>query len=365
MVQKGVMDNTSEFFENPLSGMSGNAGKPELIHAAPMGCCAIYKCDRGGRFRVLKCLQEEFRGNPLYETLLRKEFGIGYSLSHNHICEYYAFVQEPELGNCIEMEWVDGLTLDAYFAQEKPDKETCEKIAVELCDALSYMHSKQVVHKDLKPENILITHQGANVKLIDFGLSDTDSSTVLKGPAGTAVYAAPEVLSGGKADFRSDIYSLGAVLTLFPVRRWGPVIRRCLAADPSKRYDSVAAVRKALTRNTPVLQGVLFIMIVVAATFLPMLDRLERAEDKMQSAPVAVPSSPDTSPVPEAEDKQLDTIPVPASKPSASQPLDKKGPEVSAPKPTGKPGAKSGDKKSDNQTEMIDELFRQATEMFE
>ena len=84
----------------------------ERIGGHPEGYCDLYRVDRGGRFRVLKCLKEAFRGDPMHESLLRKEFETGSRLHHNHLCAYYAFVQEPGLGNSIEMEWIDGQPLD-------------------------------------------------------------------------------------------------------------------------------------------------------------------------------------------------------------------------------------------------------------
>lgn len=56
---------------------------------------------------------------------------------------------------------------------------------MQTCAALDYIHRRQIIHRDLKPENIMLTGNGGNVKLIDFGYSDTDSYAVLKQPAGT------------------------------------------------------------------------------------------------------------------------------------------------------------------------------------
>ena len=62
-------------------------------------------------------------------------------------------------------------------------------------DALEYIHGKQTAHRDLKPSNIMITRNGQHVKLIDFGLSDTDDYAVYKQPAGTEGYISPEQTS--------------------------------------------------------------------------------------------------------------------------------------------------------------------------
>ena len=230
--------------ERPLNG----AERPRLIHSSEAGWSETWLIDKDGRFRVLKALKPSFRGQTRYESLLRKEYEIGYSLSHTAIREVYDFRNIPGLGNCIEMEWVDGVTLAEFLSKSQPGKTIQRKIALQLCDALSYLHAKQVVHRDLKPSNILITHNGNYLKLIDFGLSDADSWSILKGPAGTESYAAPELLAGKAVDNRTDIWSLGKVISqLLPNER--RIINRCLKENPDERFQDVAEVRSALERK--------------------------------------------------------------------------------------------------------------------
>ena len=69
-----------------------------------------------------------------------------------------------------------------------------------------------MLYRDLKPENILVTRNGENIKLIDFGLADTDGHAVLKQPAGTPRYMSPEQKVKAEADARNDIYSLGIIM---------------------------------------------------------------------------------------------------------------------------------------------------------
>lgn len=220
----------------------------ELIRTSEDGFNSLYRVCKNGRFFVYKALREEYRGNPLYENLLNKDFNIGFSLSHNNICQYLAKIQHPAIGSCIVMEWIDGCNLEELLHQRKIDDLLARKIICEICDALEYMHNKQVIHRDLKPENILITHNGQNVKIIDFGLSDTDSYNTFKAPAGTRLYASPELVAGDSIDLRSDIWSLGVIINEIS-RKYHNVAARCMRRDPNKRFTSAAEVKKAIFRE--------------------------------------------------------------------------------------------------------------------
>lgn len=243
------MDEASGFFETPTEAQSPRQGIFELVRSNPESYCEIWRADKDGRFRIYKALKREYAGDTVYERLLRKEFEIGYSLSHPNICEYYGFVNIPPLGNCIEMEWVDGQSLDSLLSRDETGKALTAKIISETCDALAYMHSKQVIHRDLKPSNIMLTYNGNNVKLIDFGLSDSDAHSVLKGSAGTQVYASPELISGGSVDYRTDIFSLGCVIAhLSPA--YAKVARKCCQRDPSKRFQSAIEVKQAINHRS-------------------------------------------------------------------------------------------------------------------
>jgi len=231
----------SSIFATPTAAGWTPGQEPERIHRSASGYADLYRVDREGRFRVLKCLKPKYQGNPLYERLLRKEFEIGYLLRHPHIAEYYNYLDVPGYGHAIEIEWVDGVPLDQAVLTRK------EALAVadQLCDALSYMHSKGVVHRDIKPSNLLVAFTSKQLKIIDFGYSDTESHSILKQPAGTRSHAAPEVLKGAAGDIRSDIYSVGKVLETLPgiPRR---VIRKCCQEEPARRFASADAVRRSL-----------------------------------------------------------------------------------------------------------------------
>ena len=239
-------------------------GTPERIGGSLTGWSEIWRVERDGKFRVLKSLKPDYVGLPLYEGLLKKEFDIGSSLKHPNICQTYEFAENQALGNCIEMEWVDGRNLDAVKDESRKDPHLARKLILEICDALICVHSRQMVHQDLKPSNILVTYNGNNVKIIDFGLSIEDSQTELKISGGTKAYAAPELLEGKKADVRSDIYSLGKVIEQISPR-YRRIVRRCCRKNPSERYLSVADVKKAILKRDSGLPWVLPVAIAAAA----------------------------------------------------------------------------------------------------
>ena len=227
-------------FPDKISGL-------ELIYDSEDGFNVLYRVCKNGRFFVYKALKPEYKGNHLYEELLKKDFNIGFSLNHPNICQYYGMVDLPSIGNCIVMEWVDGCSLDKLMAKGRLSRPLARKIICEICGALGYMHKKQIVHRDLKPHNILVTYNGQNVKLIDFGLSDTDSYNVFKAPAGTRLYASPELLTGGQVDGRTDIWSLGIIIKEMGV--FSRVASGCLHRNKERRFSCMEDVCKAVLHS--------------------------------------------------------------------------------------------------------------------
>lgn len=217
----------------------------ELIYESPAGHSVLYKGHLGERIVVFKCLKPEFRGDEVHESMLRHEYELAHPLKHPGVCDYLAWIRSPELGNCIVLEWVDGSTLAELAGKGNLDDTLAEGIVLQLCDALSYIHRKQVLHNDLKPENVMVTSRDAIVKLIDFSLADSPSMTGGHLPAGTEGYSAPEVVSGGDASIRSDIYSLGRIIQEILPSRSG-ISDKCLKEQPSERYASVDEVKAAL-----------------------------------------------------------------------------------------------------------------------
>jgi len=115
------------------------------------------------------------------------------------------------------MEWVDGRLLrDVMRGPEKMPVARAMRIALGICGALEYIHSRGVVHRDLKPENIMIDAED-RVKLIDFGIAGKAGASRLtfrrlSDVMGTPDYISPEQVEGSRGDARSDLYALGVIL---------------------------------------------------------------------------------------------------------------------------------------------------------
>lgn len=144
----------------------------------------------------------------------RAEFRNVHGVIHPHIPEVFDFGTLAPLGEGLffTCEFVDGVPLDKLADTWSPAE--LQDILVKLCRALSFLHSRNLLHRDIKPDNIL-GRRAENghvepLKLVDFGLaSHRDSADPT---AGTLDYLAPELVEGQAATNLSDIYALGMVL---------------------------------------------------------------------------------------------------------------------------------------------------------
>ena len=185
----------------------------------------LYHAKRYGKYFVLKGLSAACQLLTDHLLLQEKEFAFGVSLSHPHIAETYSLENVEGCGRCIVMEYVDGTTL-AEWLTTNPSKAARQRVMVQLLDALEYIHSLQLVHHDLKSSNILITRNGLNVKLIDFGLSNTDSTS-------------------DNNNSTTDILLLANVLTLLFPNSYRSIVRACKRGT----YANIAALKQAFHRR--------------------------------------------------------------------------------------------------------------------
>lgn len=272
-------DLNSGFIEEDNFNISNQFSNFELIHTSKNGYSEVFKAKRYGKWYVLKRLTDSQKDNPRYQSLLEKEFDIAQQLSHQNIVQTISFEFVEELGLCVIQEYIDGLTWDDFFAKNNHSKKETYRLLSELCDALSYIHNKQIVHRDIKPNNIIITRDGNHVKLIDFGLADKDEYDILKEPAGTAIYASPEQQKRNKIDNRSDIFALGKILE--DITCYSPKIKRiskkCLSDNPNKRFKSTLEIKDILnSKKEPIFGMIILLIAILSAIYFIIINQKEQ-----------------------------------------------------------------------------------------
>jgi serine/threonine-protein kinase len=190
----------------------------------------------------------------------------------------------------IAMEYIEGRSLKEMLQSGHAFSPVdVAMIGAAIADALDYAHAQGVIHRDVKPANILITSRG-QAKITDFGVARLESSNLTAAGQfiGTPNYMAPEQVTGGAVDGRSDLFSLGVVLfeLLTGARPFGgssmtevtykivheappipsrarpgvpaafnPIILKLLEKDPARRYQRGAEVARVLESLGQVLAG--------------------------------------------------------------------------------------------------------------
>jgi serine/threonine protein kinase len=166
---------------------------------------------------ALKALHPQPASQEQTASRLYRELRFGRTLPHPHVCRIHD-VLETEGRALLVMDLASGGTLRTTLARRQAGQPTEDETEGVLADAraviagLAAIHRADVVHRDLKPENILRMGDGRLV-ISDFGLAHVlESSTGSSVGLGTPGYLAPEILTGGRPDQASDVWSLGVVL---------------------------------------------------------------------------------------------------------------------------------------------------------
>lgn len=262
-------------------------------YVSKSGHARMFTAVRYGKRYVLKCLKTDFRYTPVYRQALMKEFEIGLQLDHPNICRTISMEPVGELGDCIVMEYVDGETLETAVKGGKMTEEVVHKIAAQLLDAMEYMHAKQIVHRDIKPSNIMLTHRGGDVKLIDFGLSDSETFCVLKIPAGTRGYIAPEQLQPNAVSSPSaDIYSFGKVLEYMAesahCKQLAKIGLLCADNVHARRQSDIDKLKKMVASNGRWPTYVNTVLVVVALLLLVMIGIMSHERRNVSDSNVSI-----------------------------------------------------------------------------
>ena len=227
----------------------------QLTTVATRNHNTLTKGKRYGRWYLLKSLNADVAGQSVYQEMLTKEFELTMRAQHPGVVQAIGMEDVPTLGRCIVMEWIEGQHLSQWLDGGTTRDERL-RVVNQLLDTIAYLHALGIAHRDLKPSNIMITHNGKQVKVIDFGLADTDTHAVLKQPAGTWQYMAPEQASNNVPDVRNDIYSLGMIIQKMDMGGvYDRACKRCLRPI-NERYQSVADLQNDLQRMSTIMKWV-------------------------------------------------------------------------------------------------------------
>jgi TolB-like protein/tetratricopeptide (TPR) repeat protein/predicted Ser/Thr protein kinase len=256
----------------------------EILGEGGMGVVYKAKDTRLGRPVALKVMRPEWSEDSGYQRRLEREAQAASALNHPNILTIYEIGTEGAV-TYIAMEYIAGGTLADLLAVGPLPIDRALRLGAQVADALAAAHAAGIVHRDLKPSNIMFAAED-RVKVVDFGIAKltrlaapaSDKATALTASGsilGSAPYMSPEQAQGHAVDERSDIFCLGGVLyemlaghrpfggaggadTLAAILRDTPppipgvapqvarVVERCLAKDPSQRFQSAAELKAAI-----------------------------------------------------------------------------------------------------------------------
>jgi serine/threonine-protein kinase len=194
-------------------------------------CKDLHLC----RYICYKHLRPELQDDPIEQRRFLREARVSAMLQHPNTIPTYEVGRDSDGRYYFTMKFVHGHTLRELLDDpEGPDLRRLVDVLVEIAQALDYAHHHRVIHRDIKPENILIgpfwevllldwglakvwTAEGASVEIgvpcEEGGDEEIDSFTRRGKAEGTVSYMSPEQVNNAHdIDYRTDIYSLGAVL---------------------------------------------------------------------------------------------------------------------------------------------------------
>jgi serine/threonine protein kinase len=183
---------------------------------ARSGMASIFRAvdTRDNRIVALKIPHPDMEADPILFDRFKREAEIGEKLHHPMVMRVYGGEKRSRV--YMVMEWCDGRLLRSILSQGRMPQDRALRIAIEVLQALEYIHEQGIVHRDLKPENIMVDDHD-NIKLIDFGIAGDAGARRLTyanftATLGTADYISPEQVKGKRGDGRSDIYAMGVIL---------------------------------------------------------------------------------------------------------------------------------------------------------
>ena len=278
--------------ENSLSGsFPAKLGRYEIqetLGRGGMGAVYLGQDPTIDRTVAIKLIQTAGQLTPAklekYRERFYREAKAAGKLMHPGIVTVFDVGHTSQETPFIVMEYVPGQTLQKLLETKSVGVAEAVRIARDLLDALAYAHSQKVIHRDIKTANILMTDDG-HPKIMDFGIAHVVDAgfTEPEEIVGSLDYMAPEQLSKGPIDQRTDLFAFGVVLYLMLTgklpfagdsfaavaqailsekpqspERLNPavspalagIVLRLIAKDPTKRFPGAEEVAKALDSLT-------------------------------------------------------------------------------------------------------------------
>lgn len=234
-VRKLLEAEKKDDFENPIADVSHlwRDDEAENFIGRQIGEYKILKeIGRGGMGIVFEASREreDFSQTVALKVLKRGMDSSAMLRRFRHERRILASLEHPNIARLLDggmtedglpffaMEFVEGLPLDEFCDEKELSINERLRLFLQVCTAVSFAHSRLVVHRDLKPTNIFVTKNGT-VKLLDFGIAkilspdeNLQNQTVTSFGMMTPAFASPEQIRGEIVTTSSDIYSLGLIL---------------------------------------------------------------------------------------------------------------------------------------------------------
>ncbi|MCY7375863.1 MAG: protein kinase [Pyrinomonadaceae bacterium] len=194
----------------------------KLLGRGGMGAVFLAEDTRLGRAVAVKVLPSSIADNNESIKRFQREARAASGVAHQNIAHIYEFSQHNGR-YFLAMEYVRGRTLREHIKEKLIDETRAVDFALQIAAALQAAHKSGIAHCDIKPENVIVTEDNL-VKVLDFGLAKlTDASenfnraesldTIPGMIVGTTAYMSPEQVRGQHLDQRTDVWSLGVVLS--------------------------------------------------------------------------------------------------------------------------------------------------------
>lgn len=138
-----IEDNIQDCLVGSYGAVPGGYHNPVLLSEGAFS--RLYRVSRAGKHFIIKTARDQ-----KHASLVRREYDLSIGLNHPYIINVFTFEEQTPVGEGIVMEYIDGRDLRGFLS-ENPSRQLRKRVLNQLLTAVSYLHSKGIVHNDLKP----------------------------------------------------------------------------------------------------------------------------------------------------------------------------------------------------------------------